>query len=153
MSLAESYHAAHKERLARLSPPPKPKPVPVRPAPASLAVDAGWDSMWFYDLVSVRPYPSNQISVRDIQSAVAEHYGITVKNILSHRRTWNFVLPRHVAMYLTSKLTLRSSAEIGRMFGRRDHSTVLHAKRKISALAETDSTLFASIAQIRRRFP
>jgi hypothetical protein len=127
MSLVESYHAAHKERLQRLSPAPKPAAIvpPARPQPKPQAFDAGWEDMWFHDLVSLRATPPGKISVKDIQIAVAEHFDVGVHDLLSHRRTWDLVLPRHVAMYLTKKLTLRSLPEIGRLFGRRDHTTVL----------------------------
>lgn len=156
MSLVENYHAAHKARLARLSPAPKPEVIVVIP-PAPMPIqyqtyDAGWESMWHYDLVSLRAKPPGKISVRDIQDAVAEHYGVCVSDMLAHRRTVDIVMPRHVAMYLTKKLTHRSLPEIGRLFGRRDHTTVLHACRKVEALCETDGVLFGAITQIRRRF-
>lgn len=154
MGFAQELHAQHKARLARLSPIPKvvhkppPAPMPIQYLP----VDAGWDSMWHYDLVSTRARPPKEISVKHIQTVVAEHYRVDVRDILAHRRTADIVLPRHVAMYLTKKLTHRSLPEIGRLFGRRDHTTVLHAVNKIEALFETDSTLYGDIAQLRRRF-
>jgi len=156
MSLVEELHAQHKARLARLSPTPKPVYHPIVPPaprpPQYLAFDAGWDSMWHYDLVSLRARPPSQVSVKDIQTAVAEYYDVRVSDILAHRRTADITMPRHVAMYLTKKLTHRSLPEIGRLFGRRDHTTVLHACRKIEALCETDSAVFATITQLRRRF-
>jgi len=154
MSLIEQMHAAHKARLERLSPPPPPLPrppvVPPR-APKPYAYDAGWESMWFHDLISMRTLPS-KISVKDIQVAVAEHYHVCTHDLLSHRRTADLVLPRHVAMYLAKKLTHRSLPDIGRLFGRRDHTTVLYAVRRIEALVETDNALFGTITQLRRRF-
>jgi hypothetical protein len=154
MSLIEHYHAAHKERLQRLSPTPPKAPVvpPIRQQTQPQAFDAGWEDMWFHDLVSLRATPPGKISVKDIQIAVAEHYRVGLYDILSHRRTWDLVLPRHVAMYLTKKLTHRSLPEIGRLFGRRDHTTVLYAVNKIESLVETDDRLFSAISQIRRRF-
>ncbi len=155
MGLAEELHAARKARLARLSPSPR---MPVRIAwhpvvqPDPHPAEAGWENMWFYDLVSSRARPPSKISVRDIQIAVAEHYCVDVSDILSHRRTRDIATPRHVAMYLTKKLTHRSLPEIGRLFGRRDHTTIIHAVRKIEALCETDSVLFGAITQLRRRF-
>jgi len=156
MSLIEEMHAQHKARLARLSPAPKVVYRPIVPPaprpPQYLAFDAGWENMWFHDLVSLRAKPPSQISVKDIQIAVSEFYGVLVSDMLAHRRTVDIVLPRHVAMYLTKKLTHRSLPEIGRLFGRRDHTTVLHACRKIEALCETNSAVFATITQLRRRF-
>ncbi len=157
MSYAAQLNAERKARLERLSPAPKmARPVIVPPAPMPpseyLAHDAGWETMWHADLVSTRFRPPKEVSVKNIQIAVAEHYKVSVKDILAHRRTSDIVLPRHVAMYLTKKLTHRSLPEIGRLFGRRDHTTVLFAIRKIEALFETDSELYRTIAQLRRRF-
>lgn len=155
MSLVQQLHAERKARLERLgvatyraeySPPPAP------PEAEYLAHDAGWETMWHYDLVLTRARPPKEVSVKNIQQVVAEHYKVDVKDILAHRRTSDIVLPRHVAMYLTKKLTHRSLPEIGRMFGRRDHTTVLFAIRKIEALFETDSDLYRTITQLRRRF-
>lgn len=157
MSLVEHLHAQHIARLVRLSPAPKLARLPKVPVSAISPIDyqpfdAGWDSMWHYDLVSLRAKPPGQISVRDIQRAVCEHYNVSSSDMLSHSRVVQIATPRHVAMYLAKKLTLRSLTEIGYLFGRRDHTTVLHAVRKIEALYETDNALFASITQIRRRF-
>jgi chromosomal replication initiator protein len=70
---------------------------------------------------------------------------------LSSRRTANVVRPRQVAMYLAKILTLRSLPEIGRRFGGRDHTTVLHAVRKIEALAANDSALADEIEALKRQ--
>jgi hypothetical protein len=155
MSLVGELHAQHKARLSRLSPIPMVvfvADVPPMPPNEYLAFDTGWDSMWHYDLVSLRAKPPAVIPVKEIQRVVAEHYGVDVSDILSHRRTLQTVTPRHVAMFLTKKLTHRSLPEIGRLFGRRDHTTVLHAVRKIEALCETDSGMFHAVSKLRRRF-
>ncbi len=155
MSLVEHMHAAHKARMARLSPAMVRAPI----APVTLVApreyqsfDAGWDSMWHYDLVSRRYRAPGVVSVKEIQRRVAEHYGVDVSEILAHRRTKEIVMPRHVAMFLTKRLTHRSLPEIGRLFGRRDHTTVLNAVRKIEALCETDSGMHQTITTLRRRF-
>jgi chromosomal replication initiator protein len=72
-------------------------------------------------------------------------------DLLSSRRTANVVRPRQVAMYLAKTLTLRSLPEIGRRFGGRDHTTVLHAVRKIENLVNTDSTLAEEIELLKRQ--
>jgi chromosomal replication initiator protein len=72
-------------------------------------------------------------------------------DLLSSRRTANVVRPRQVAMYLAKVLTLRSLPEIGRRFGGRDHTTVLHAVRKIENLAGTDSALAEEIEGLKRQ--
>jgi chromosomal replication initiator protein len=70
---------------------------------------------------------------------------------LSSRRTANVVRPRQVAMYLAKSLTLRSLPEIGRRFGGRDHTTVLHAVRKIEGLVGNDMALAEEIEILKRQ--
>jgi chromosomal replication initiator protein len=70
---------------------------------------------------------------------------------LSSRRTANVVRPRQVAMYLAKTLTLRSLPEIGRRFGGRDHTTVLHAVRKIENLVSNDTSLAEEIELLKRQ--
>ena len=74
---------------------------------------------------------ARQIDIDQIQRVVAEHYRVTVSDILSKRRSRTLVRPRHVAIYLAKELTNYSLPEIGKSFGDRDHTTVLHAYRKI----------------------
>ena len=89
-----------------------------------------------------------RVRVDDILRVVAKHYGVTRADILSQRRTANVVLPRQVAMYLAKTITLRSLPEIGRRFGGRDHTTVLHAVRKIEGLRRDDPSLAADVARL-----
>ena len=70
--------------------------------------------------------------------------------LLSSRRTANVVRPRQIAMYLAKTLTLRSLPEIGRRFGGRDHTTVLHAVRKIESLVGNDNVLAEEIELLKR---
>lgn len=86
--------------------------------------------------------------IEQVQSAVCERYGVTMVDLSSVRRTANIVLPRQVAMYLCRELTLRSLPEIGRRFGMRDHTTVLHATRKIHSLRSTDEKLDADLVAL-----
>ena len=71
-------------------------------------------------------------------------------DILSSRRTAVVVKPRQVAMFLAKTLTMRSLPEIGRRFGGRDHTTVLHAVRKIEGLSQTDGALREEIELLKR---
>lgn len=86
-----------------------------------------------------------RLKTANIQRVVAEHFKVTVADILSPRRTANVVRPRQIAMYLTKVLTLRSLPEIGRRFGGRDHTTVLWAVHKIGGQVETDPETAALI--------
>ena len=89
----------------------------------------------------IRPQEPKRIKIEDIQRVVARQYNVSRSDLLSSRRTANVVRPRQVAMYLAKTLTLRSLPEIGRRFGGRDHTTVLHAVRKIEALVARDTAL------------
>ena len=82
-----------------------------------------------------------QVSVNNIQKTVAEYYKIKVADLLSRRRTRSIARPRQVAMTLSKELTNHSLPEIGDAFGGRDHTTVLHACRKIAELKESDANI------------
>ncbi|HWZ48260.1 MAG TPA: chromosomal replication initiator protein DnaA [Herbaspirillum sp.] len=82
------------------------------------------------DLLSVQ---NRQISVENIQKTVADFFNIKVADMYSKKRPANIARPRQIAMYLAKELTKKSLPEIGDLFGGRDHTTVLHAVRKIAA--------------------
>ena len=90
------------------------------------------------DLLTVQ---NRQISVENIQKTVADFYNIKVADMYSKKRPANIARPRQIAMYLAKELTQKSLPEIGELFGGRDHTTVLHAVRKISAERGTDAQL------------
>jgi chromosomal replication initiator protein len=98
----------------------------------------------------IRAREPKRVKIEDIQKLVASHYSVTRADILSSRRTATVVKPRQVAMYLAKALTLRSLPEIGRRFGGRDHTTVLHAVRKIEGLSASDSTLREELELLKR---
>ncbi|MAK75149.1 MAG: chromosomal replication initiation protein, partial [Pseudomonadales bacterium] len=81
------------------------------------------------------------VSIDNIQRTVAEYYKIKVADVLSKRRSRSVARPRQVAMALAKELTNHSLPEIGDAFGGRDHTTVLHATRKIAELRETDADI------------
>lgn len=98
----------------------------------------------------VRTREPKRVKIEEIQKLVATHYNVTRADILSSRRTANVVRPRQIAMYLAKVLTLRSLPEIGRRFGGRDHTTVLHAVRKIEALAKSDGKVSEEVDLLKR---
>jgi len=98
----------------------------------------------------IRSHEPKRVKIEDIQKLVANHYSVSRADILSSRRTAVVVKPRQVAMFLAKTLTMRSLPEIGRRFGGRDHTTVLHAVRKIEALSANDATLRDEIDLLRR---
>lgn len=87
-----------------------------------------------------------RIRIDDILKVVGRHYNVARADLLSPRRARSIVRPRQVGMYLAKKLTPRSLPEIGRRFGGRDHSTVLHAVRKIEELLQVDDQLAREVA-------
>jgi chromosomal replication initiator protein len=91
-----------------------------------------------------------RVTIDEIQKRVAEHYNIRLADMHSARRARAVARPRQVAMYLCKQLTPRSLPEIGRKFGGRDHTTVMHAVRKIEELRTTDRTLAEDIELLRR---
>ncbi len=98
----------------------------------------------------VRTSEPKRVKIEDIQKLVASHFNVTRADILSSRRTANVVRPRQIAMYLSKVLTLRSLPEIGRRFGGRDHTTVLHAVRKIEDMTTKDPPLSDEIELLKR---
>lgn len=99
----------------------------------------------------IRPQEPKRVKIEDIQRVVARQYNVSRSDLLSSRRTANVVRPRQVAMYLAKTLTLRSLPEIGRRFGGRDHTTVLHAVRKIEGLVGNDMALAEEIEVLKRQ--
>jgi len=81
------------------------------------------------------------INIEAIQKAVAAYFQVKVSDLKSKRRTKDIALPRQIAMYLTKQLTALSLAEIGKGFGGKDHSTVIHACKKIAERTKTDDEL------------
>lgn len=91
-----------------------------------------------------------RVRIEDIQRVVARHYNVSRQELVSNRRTRVIVKPRQIAMYLAKTLTPRSFPEIGRRFGGRDHTTVLHAVRKIEELISGDQKLSQELELLRR---
>jgi chromosomal replication initiator protein len=91
-----------------------------------------------------------RVTIDEIQRRVAEHFNIKLAEMTSSRRARAVARPRQVAMYLAKQLTSRSLPEIGRKFGGRDHTTVIHAVKKIEELIESDSALAEDVELLRR---
>ena len=91
-----------------------------------------------------------RVTVEEIQRKVAEHYNIRLSDMIGPKRLRSIARPRQVAMYLAKTLTTRSLPDIGRRFGKRDHTTIMHGVRKIEELRETDPQLSEDIDMLRR---
>lgn len=98
----------------------------------------------------VRTHEPRRVKIEDIQRVVSKHYNVSKADLLSARRTRTIVRPRQIAMFLAKMMTPRSLPEIGRRFGNRDHTTVLHAVRKIDELVKNDTTLAQEIELLKR---
>jgi chromosomal replication initiator protein len=98
----------------------------------------------------VRNREPKRVKIEDIQKLVASRYNVSRSDILSERRTAAVVRPRQIAMYLSKVLTPRSLPEIGRRFGGRDHTTVLHAVRKIEKELGDDAGLNEEVELLKR---
>ena len=91
-----------------------------------------------------------KVTIDEIIRKVADHYNLRMSDLLSARRSRSVARPRQVAMFLAKSLTSRSLPEIGRKFGGRDHTTVMHAVRKIEELKKTDSQIAEDVELLRR---
>ena len=91
-----------------------------------------------------------KVTIDEIIRKVTDHYGVNLTDMLSARRTRSIARPRQVAMYLSKKLTSKSLPEIGRRFGKRDHTTVIHAVKKIEELQSVDNQIAKDIEILRR---
>jgi len=133
MNYQQVLHREHEARKNRFF------PKPIVPKREPLVRD------W---LIVATPRLPGSIRTGEVITVVAKYYGIAVVDILSARRTNNVVRPRQVAMYLAKTLTLQSLPEIGRRCGDRDHTTVLHAVRRVQTFLASDATIAKDIAKI-----
>ena len=92
-----------------------------------------------------------KLTIEEIQRKVAEHYNIRLSDMIGPKRVRTIARPRQIAMYLAKQLTPRSLPEIGRRFGGRDHTTIMHGVRKIEELMSTDSQLNDDLQMLRRQ--
>ena len=92
-----------------------------------------------------------EVSIERIQEVVCERFGMTIDELCSHRRSQNIVYPRQVAMYLSRELTDSSLPKIGKHFGDRDHTTVLHANAKIQRMIRADRSVYNLVQELTAR--
>jgi chromosomal replication initiator protein len=92
-----------------------------------------------------------QVTIERIQEVVCERFSMTIGELCSHRRTQNIVFPRHVAMYLSRELTDSSLPKIGKHFGDRDHTTVLHANEKVQNMIRADRSVYNLVQELTAR--
>jgi chromosomal replication initiator protein len=91
------------------------------------------------------------INIENIQKIVASFFQISLQEMLSPRRSRSLARPRQIAMYLSKKHTTKSLPDIGRKFSNRDHTTVIHAVRKIDQLIQRDETVKNNIIELKKQ--
>jgi chromosomal replication initiator protein len=101
-------------------------------------------------LADVLRSSERKITVEEIQRKVSEHYNIRLSDMIGPKRLRSYARPRQVAMYLSKQLTSRSLPEIGRRFGGRDHTTVMHGVRRIEELKQSDSQIAEDLELLGR---
>ncbi|MFO7856896.1 MAG: chromosomal replication initiator protein DnaA [Paracoccaceae bacterium] len=101
-------------------------------------------------LADVLRASDRKVTVEEIQRKVATHFNLRINDMLSPRRARAVARPRQIAMYLSKTLTSKSLPDIGRRFGGRDHTTVIHAVRTIEKLKETDAQIAEDVELLRR---
>jgi len=173
MSLAVKWNNEHKQRWANIDRlaeqnrwnreakaevliAPKPEPIP---EPEPEPIEDGWAEqqitkhkpVWFSVISATKLTPRGAPTIRTIQRATCDVYGVKLNDLLSARRTANVVMPRMVSVYLAKELTRLSWIRIGRATGGRDHSSAIHAHRKIAHLLKSDEKLADRVAEIKRR--
>lgn len=101
-------------------------------------------------LADVLRASERKITIEEIQRRVSEHYNIRLSDMIGPKRVRSYARPRQVAMYLCKQLTSRSLPEIGRRFGGRDHTTIMHGVRRIEELRIQDGQIAEDIEMLRR---
>ena len=92
-----------------------------------------------------------QVSIERIQEIVSERFGLSLDELCGDKRSQNIVYPRQVAMYLSRELTDSSLPKIGKQFGGRDHTTVIHATSKIARLIREDRSVYNLVQELTAR--
>ena len=101
-------------------------------------------------LADILRVSDRKVTIEEIIRKVADHYNLRMTDLMSARRSRSIARPRQVAMFLSKMLTSKSLPEIGRRFGGRDHTTVIHAVRKIEELKFVDAQLSEEVEILRR---
>jgi hypothetical protein len=158
-------HQAKKERAARFArsvvkrlrdavalDQPTAQP-PVEPVITANLVAIWIEKQWEIPLPvgrrEVQPFLPAYPPVDKIQKVVARRFGVTRMDIMSRRKMARLVLPRHVAIYLTKELTPLSLPQIGMRFGGKDHTTILHAVRRMEKIIADDSKIAEIVHELR----
>jgi len=97
-------------------------------------------------------YNNKSVNVESIQNIVASYFNLNIQEMLSPRRSRSLARPRQIAMYLAKQHTTNSLPDIGRKFSNRDHTTVIHAVKKIDELIKKDNEIRQNVMEIKKKF-
>lgn len=152
MSLAQDLAVARKERLKRMAAPLR---TSVSSSRAETVVDTRQTRLYPVSNMMMKEALSfispQEPTMRKVREMVAIQFGVGENDIISHRRTHKFTVPRQVVMYLCWKLTSRTAHEVGRHLGNRDHTTILHGMKVIQERLSSDDNLRASVEAVEAR--
>ena len=146
LSELQKMQLAHKERMARLNPKPQPAVVEAVEPPPPVETPAP-EPFWF----SVEDVADRDIKVNEVIAVVSQYFGFSQDIIKGTRRHKSIAQARQIGMYLSRQHTTRSLPEIGRRFGNRDHTTIMHGVAKIKHLIRTDWEIAHDVAHIEAR--
>jgi hypothetical protein len=135
-------------RVVALEAPLSRAPVIWTVSPEAMPAETDPPSPNWFSIIASEPKPRDYPSIIEIQKAVCKHYDVKLADMLSGRRTANIMLPRQIAYYLCKELTPHSLPQIGRRFGGRDHTSILHGVRKVARLLLSNEGLRAEIAAL-----
>lgn len=156
MSLVEQYHAEHKARLARMGQPVpyQPKLIQMRkeppPKPEYIKPESYYPQFWMYDVVKAG-FEGREVTIAAIKNVVCKFHFVSMSELVDPGRgSAELVHVRHIAMYLCRRLLQASWAKIGRAFGGRDHTTIIHAYARIEDKIAADQEFAGHITRLER---
>jgi hypothetical protein len=156
MSIEQSINQARKARLERIAaramepaePASTAPPQARRPRVKSHVLDLWYEAAWALEMVGLPDRRPRMLSVGDIARATADHFGLDPHALFARGGGRAVVRARHLAIYLTRRLTTKSFAEIGERFGAPDHTLARYAVRRIEGLIVRDKQLAGNVKQI-----
>jgi hypothetical protein len=132
---------------------PEPIVEPEKVAPEKVGIVSAWgqhNTTILLDILKRQPSPfAQRQTIARVRKEVSLRYGITEEELCSAQRNAKIVLARHIAMYVAKKITGKSLPEIGRLFGGKDHTTILNAVRRIQHLVDTNPAFAAEIEEVK----
>lgn len=147
-------HLAHRERQQRMRMAAAPQPAIAPPAPPPPDGPQHDAHVWSLRVHRACEYAADfpiKIRCANIQAVVAGEYGVTITEMISAQRFKHIILPRHIAIYLSGRLTGLTLIQLGSRFGDRDHTTIINARRKMATQIELDPDFKAKVRELEAK--